>query len=146
MVLRNNVLVVLIMGLLLCVIQPLEAKVGETSNSGYESFTELVSEFKNLTEVQQERWNIRNKLKHWVNGEGTVSEVEEADVFSEIQGNYYEVTVELEDGNRAVIFYPRTRKYNWVGDLQKDSQLSFKGRLKSIKDWGMWVSGYIKGE
>ncbi|MCL4479267.1 MAG: hypothetical protein M1381_09265 [Deltaproteobacteria bacterium] len=100
----------------------MEVKGGETSNRSYEPFTELVSEFKNLTEVQQERWNIRNKWKHLVAGKGTVSEVEDADIFSEIQGNYYEVTVELEDGNRAVIFYPRTRKYNWVGDLQKDSQ------------------------
>ena len=131
-----------VMGLVVYGMQPLEAKGGET----YESFTELVSEFKNLTEVQQERWNIRNKWKHRVEGEGTVSEVEDADIFSEIQGNYYEVTVELEDNNRVVIFYPKTKKYDWVGDLQKDSQLSFKGRLKSINDWGMWVTGYIKGE
>ncbi len=146
MVFKNKVLVVLAMGFVLYGVSVAGAKGGGTSNRSYEPFTELVSVFKNLTEVQQERWNIRNKWKHWVAGKGTVSEVEEADIFSEIQGNYYEVTVELEDGNRAVIFYPRTRKYNWVGDVQKDSQLSFKGRLKSIKDWGMWVSGYIKGE
>ncbi len=146
MVFKNKVLVVVATVLVFYGVQPLEVKGGETSNRSYESFTELVSVFKNLTEVQQERWNIRNKWKHWVAGKGTVSEVEEADIFSEIQGNYYEVTVELEDNNRAVIFYPKTKKYDWVADLSKDSRLSFKGRLKSIKDWGMWVSGYIKGE
>jgi hypothetical protein len=50
------------------VAQLLEVKGGETSNRSYESFTELVSEFQNLTKVQQERWNIRNKWKHWVAG------------------------------------------------------------------------------
>ncbi|MCL4467502.1 MAG: hypothetical protein M1591_01030 [Deltaproteobacteria bacterium] len=142
MVFKNKVLVAVVMVLLLSGIQPLQAKGGET----YESLAELVSKFKNLTEVQQARWNANNKWKYRLKGAGTVSEVEDADVFSELQGNYYEVTVELEDNNRAVIFYPKTRKYNWVGDLQKDSRLTFKGRLKSIKDWDMWVFGYIKGE
>ena len=146
MTLKNKVLVVLATGFILCGIQPLQVKGGESLNSNYESFTELVSEFQNLTEVQQERWNIKNKWKYRVAGKGTVSEVEDTDIFSAIQGNYYEVTVELEDNNRAVIYYPKTKKYDWVADLQKDSRLSFKGRLKSIKDWGMWVSGYIKGE
>ena len=89
MVFKNKVLVVVVMVLLLCEIQPFQAKGGETSNRSYESFTELVSEFKNLTEVQQDRWNAKNKWKYRVKSEGTVPEVEEADVFSEIRGNYY---------------------------------------------------------
>lgn len=146
MVFKNKILVALAMSFILYNVSLSEARGGGTSNRNYESFTELVSDFKNLTEIQQGRWNTKNKWKYQVKGEGTVSEVQDADIFSEIQGNYYEVTVDLEDGNHAIIFYPKTKKYDWVGDLQKDSQLSFKGRLKNLKDWGVWVSGYIKVE
>ena len=143
MKLRNKVLVAIVASILLTAFQPVHTEAQESTGKIYKQITNLLAKFKTLTQVQQDRWDENNEWKYWVKGKGKVSEVEEANSFSEISGDYYEVTVELSDGNRAVIFYPKTEEYEWVVNLKKNSRVSFKGNLKSLKDWGLWMSGYI---
>jgi len=106
----------------------------------------FTNNFKKMTEVQQKDLAKEIEWKYYTRGSGMVSQVEYAGFMSQITGSYYEVTVELPNGNRAIVFYPKTDKYDWVWKLSKGSYIEFKGRLKTIKNWGLWVSVYILGD
>jgi hypothetical protein len=119
---------------------------GETAGSrSYQALHVVIDEFGTLTELQQENWNQQNQWKLWVNGTGQVSEVNQTNAFSEISDLPFEVTVELQNGDRAVLFYPKSQKET-VLKLKMGDVLRFKGRLKKIQDWGLWKSGYIQIE
>lgn len=113
----------------------------------------FTSTFMKLTEVQQKD-TARLFEKMWelsgtgppTSGSGEVSQVEYAGLMSEVKGSYYELTIKLENGNRAVISYPITAQYDRVKNISKGSHVGFKGRLKTIKNWGFWASVYILGE
>lgn len=55
----------------------------------------------------------------------------------------YEVTIEISEGQRAVVYYPEGKR-EYVLGLSKGSNVYFIGRLKNISDWGFWKTGYIK--
>ena len=119
---------------------------GETAGSrSYQALHMVIDEFATLTELQQENWNQQNQWKLWVNGTGQVSEVNQTNAFSEISDLPFEVTVELQNGDRVVLFYPKAQKET-VLKLKMGDVLGFKGRLKKIQDWGLWKSGYIRVE
>jgi len=112
----------------------------------YKSITALIAQFKEMTKVQQDRWNGKNEWKYSVKGTGRVSDVGESSIFSEIECNCYEVTIELSDRNRAIVYYPKTEEYEWVANLAKNTKINFKGKLKKLIDWGFWISAYVQGE
>lgn len=112
----------------------------------YADIRDLTSAYRKMTEVQQKNWSEENQWRYYVTGSGKVSEVEYAGLISEIKGDYYEVTVELVGGNRAVVFYPKTEQYSWIMNIAKGSNHEFKGRLKNMKSWRFWISGYVMGE
>ncbi len=117
---------------------------GHSDARAAEPYANLVRTFKKLTEVKQKRWSEENEDRYVVEGSGKVETVEEAGVISEIQGDYYEVTIEISGGDRAVVFYPKS--FHRAADLDKGDRVSFRGRLKRLKDWGFWVSGYLVGD
>lgn len=103
----------------------------------------LVRTFRESTELQQKRWNEKNEGKYWVRGQGKVAEVGESNLFSGITGDYYEITIEVTDETKAVLFYPKTEANEKLANLRKGQRLSFKGNLKKLVDLGFWVSGDI---
>jgi hypothetical protein len=111
----------------------------------YEDLASLLIEFDRLTEIQKEEWNNSNQWKRWVDGQCIVSEVESTSMLSEISEADYEVSCEFANQDRAIVFYSKDMR-NQVISLEKGDVIEFKGRLKSIRDWGFWRSGYVKVE
>jgi uncharacterized protein len=105
----------------------------------------LLTRFAHLTKLQQEQWNTQHQWEHQVQGVGVVSEAQEVNFFSEMQDMAYEVTLELSDTNRAVLFLPADQKA-LVLNLEVGSRVEFQGRLKKMQDWGFWRSAYVKIE
>lgn len=105
----------------------------------------LIRSFASLTELQQEDWNEKHEWVYRVSGNGTVSEVGKAGFFSEIKEAAYEVTVELSNADRAVLFYPSEQREAVLG-LSAGQRVSFKGCLKKIQNWGFWHSAYVRVE
>lgn len=126
-------------------VEPSKEEYREIGIKEHSNIADLTDDFKKMTEIQQKKWCKENEWRYHVMGYGKVSEVEYAGLMAEINGSYYEVTIELENGNRAVVFYPRTDQYGWVENLSKGSYLNFEGRLKTLKNWGFWISGYVRG-
>ncbi len=111
----------------------------------YITLSTLLVNFEGLTDLQQDEWNSDHEWKYWVSGTCTVSDVVETNVFSEVTDMAYEVTCEIVGGNRVVLFYP-VEKREYVLGLNKGNAIEFAGRLKLIKNWGFWVTGYVTGE
>jgi len=109
----------------------------------YVALRELISSFADLTEAQRDRWREDNGWKHWVYGTCVVSEVSSTSWMSEIADASYEVTCELPNDDRAVLFYDDSREEE-VMDLRRGDVLDFRGRLKTIRHWGFWSSGYVQ--
>lgn len=109
----------------------------------YHSLPSLLSGFSSYTKLQQEKWDHDNQWKNWVEGSCTVSDVKRTSITSEIRDAAYEVVCELSNGDRAILFYPADAE-STVTALSPGSYLSFQGNLKTIKDWALWRSGYIK--
>jgi len=105
----------------------------------------LLQYFGNLTDLRQEQWNGDYEWKLIVTGAGEVSEVSRAGFFSEISDAEYEVTCELPNGDRAVLFLGENNS-DFVHNLEVGNTITFTGKLKNIADWGLWRTGYIKVE
>lgn len=115
----------------------------EIDSSKIRPITKLISHFDGLTDLQQDEWNSNHKWEYVVKGNGQVTEVGETGFMSEDDSFPYEVTIELSEGQRAVVYYPKAKR-DYVLGLNKGSNVSFSGRLKSITDWGFWKTGYVK--
>jgi len=115
----------------------------ETDSSKILPVTELISHFSDLTDLQQEEWNNNHKWEYTVNGSGLVTEVGETNFISEDDSYPYEVTVELSEGTRAVVYFPEEKR-DYVLNLDKGSDIDFVGDLKRIEDWGFWITAYVK--
>lgn len=94
----------------------------------------LISNFSELTDLQQEEWNSNHKWEYVVRGSGQVTEVGETGFMSEDNSFPYEVTIEISEGQRAVVYYPEGKR-EYVLSFSKGSNVSFIGRLKNIRDW-----------
>lgn len=105
----------------------------------------LLQYFGNLTDLRQEQWNGDYEWKLIVTGAGEVSEVSRAGFFSEISDAEYEVTCELPNGDRAVLFLGENNS-DFVHNLEIGNTITFTGKLKNIADWGLWRTSYIKVE
>ena len=119
-------------------------------NDKYISFDQLAESFKNMTDVQQEQWNKEWDEQYFVKGTGTISDIKEAgfmdQVLSGISGDYYEIDLDIQNGYHAVLYFPQAGSQNWISKFYKGENISYKGRLKNLTDWGFWVTGYIVGE
>lgn len=115
----------------------------EIDSSKIRPIAQLISHFSGLTDLQQEEWNSNHKWEYVVKGYGQVTEVGETGFMSEDNSFPYEVTVELSEGQRAVVYYPEDKR-EYVLNLDKGSSVTFVGRLKKMKDWGFWKTGYVK--
>lgn len=103
---------------------------------------DLLTEFSSLTDARQKNWATEETWRHWVNGTCTVSEVSYTSTFSEIDDSLLEVACELPSGDRAVLFYQQGKEKEVLA-FNKGDVLDFEGRLKTIRDWGFWSSGYV---
>jgi hypothetical protein len=106
------------------------------------SVEDVIEQFKGMTKVQQKQWNKTNEGKYWVVGNGKVEEVSESGLLSEMIGEYYIVTIKLESGDYVKLFYPKTN--TWPLTFQKGQDCQFNDELKLIRDWGFWVTAYVK--
>ncbi|MFA7691644.1 MAG: DUF1311 domain-containing protein [Candidatus Hydrogenedentes bacterium] len=125
--------------------QPTQAPVAEKQQSGPEvvDLRSLLDKFSNLTDLQQEKWSRDNEWKLIVSGSGEVSEVETTSWLSEISDAAYEVTCELSDGNRAILFMDENHS-DFIYSLDIGDTINFTGKLKTIKEWPFWCTGYVK--
>lgn len=103
----------------------------------------IVRTFRESTALQQGKWNERNEGRYWVRGKGRVFEVGETNIFSGMDGDYYEITVDVTDDTRAALFYPKTEANERLVNLKKGQRIEFKGNLKKLVDLGFWISGDI---
>lgn len=121
--------------------------IGESATSEkpieYVSLRQLIANFSGFTEAQRDRWRENNDWQHWVKGICVVSEVSSTNWMSEISDAYFEVTCELPDDNRAILFYDESKETEMM-DLSRGDVVDFRGRLKTIRYWGFWSSGYVK--
>ncbi|MCK8516062.1 hypothetical protein M0534_06955 [Methylonatrum kenyense] len=115
----------------------------DTENVEYVALRKLISNFSDLTEAQRGRWREGNDWGHWVYGVCVISEVSNTSWVSEISDAAFEVTCELPDGNRAILFYDDAREEKVMG-FSRGDVLDFRGRLKTIRYWGFWSSGYVQ--
>jgi hypothetical protein len=119
-------------------------------NERYVSFDGLAESFTNMTDVQQEQWNKNWDEYYYVKGTGTISDIKQAgfvdQILSGISGDYYEIDLDIQNGYHAVLYFPQAGSQNWISKFYKGENISYKGRLKNLTDWGFWVTGYIVGE
>lgn len=112
----------------------------------YESYRTLLDRFKGMTELQQKKWTDENEWAYWVQGVGTVDQVEESSFMSGIQGDYFEVTVKLSGSDKAVLFYPKEKYEQKVLGMSKGTKIEFAGNLQRLVNTGFWYSGDIRVE
>jgi len=111
----------------------------------YRDIASILDEFRLLTNLQQKQWNEDNEWKIWVQGRGIVTNVKETGLLSEIPEMAYEVTVEVLNNDRVILFYNTTHKQFVLG-LNRGTVLEFRGRLRRVRDWGFWRSAYVRVE
>jgi len=114
-----------------------------TEQIEYVALRRLISNFSGLTEAQRDRWREENDWQYWVHGTCVISEVSRTSWMSEISGAKFEGTCELPDDNRAVLLYGDLREEE-VMNLSRGDVVDFRGRLKTIRYWGFWSSGYVQ--
>lgn len=121
--------------------QVVSSTAGEAPKA-YQPLQDLLTKFSSLTDARQKNWATEEKWRHWVKGTCTVSEVSYTSAFSEVDDSLLEVACELPSGDRAVLFYQQGKEKEVLA-FDKGDVLDFEGRLKTIRDWGFWSSGYV---
>lgn len=121
---------------------PIEAPETVPEHAPPRAIEDVIEQFKDMTQAQQEQWNKTSEGKFWVVGNGKVEEVSESGLFSEMIGEYDIVTIKLESGDYVKLFCPKTYSYPLL--LQKGQNCQFNDELKFIRDWGFGVTAYVK--
>jgi len=114
----------------------------ENIQISYDSIVDVMVGFPSMTDAQRNRWREQNEWKYWVEGDCQVSEVSMTTWMSEISEASFEVACELNNGDRAVLFYGSEFEEQVLGLIRGD-RLAFNGRLKTLRYWGFWTSGYV---
>lgn len=107
---------------------------------------EVLKKFNELTTAQKQEINEVLKTENatvYVNGE--ITDVKHPDAFSEVKGEYIEVSVRLEPFYYGTGFLPLP-KYKEFARADKGQKIIFRGRLFRISDWGLWLTGYVIAE
>lgn len=100
--------------------------------------------FSQLTELQQKEWNNLYAGKYNVTGTCPVFDVGSTGIFS--SGNAsYEIICKMPGRNRLVLYYTEDQR-DYVMGIAKGDLIRFNGWLMSMRDWGLWVTGYIRIE
>ncbi len=123
---------------------------GPSYANQYFDFNELAESFESMTQINQDQWNKDYDDQYLVKGTGAISDIKEAglvdQISSGISGEYYEIDLELQNGYHAVLFFPKSGRENWIRGFYKGENISYRGKLKNLTNWGFWVTGYIVGD
>lgn len=107
--------------------------------------TQLLQQFKAKTQIQRETWNQDHRWQYRVSGQCRVREVKATSLLSQIADADYEMDCALNTGDAAVLFFDAEDKATVLA-TERNTRVTFTGRLKTLVDWGFWQSAYIRVE
>lgn len=107
--------------------------------------TQLLQQFKAKTRLQRETWNQEHRWQYRVSGRCRVREVKATSWVSQITDADYEMDCALKTGDSAVLFFDAGDKAAVLA-TERNTWVTFTGRLKNLVNWEFWQSAYIRVE